>query len=320
MSNGRRNTKNDSESDGMMLFVLMAVALMIITGGLALEAILLYIPLKRLTRGNRGKGLAVFGIVIVVIGSVIFAYQVFTGDAAIAYLERLTSVSWIMIGCGGGIYFVGLLAAWAYETKRTKLHLSINDLAKAGAFSQTEINQARSNSKIIGISSIDIVNMIYLENHVNALAVVESGGMPRGNCPNSIFMHPGEECYASFSGMDLFKDVFGTRYAVQGGTVYFRVSNNITLAPRSYTAMSMPTKELQQQDSGHLLITNQRIHFQGSTLNIDFLYEEIEGLTEYTDGFQIHFSGKKERQIFRSGKIDSELAAALIRKLVMSRS
>lgn len=101
-----------------------------------------------------------------------------------------------------------------------------------------------------------------------------------------------------------------------GGAVYWRVADGITLRPSTYSAKSIPVRELKQLDSGLLAVTSQRVIFQGETYRLDFPLSKIEGLSHYADGLQIQTAGKSKRQMFSLSSVDARLATALITKLV----
>jgi hypothetical protein len=303
--------KNDADSAAAAIILVAAIA--IISLGISFVAKILYLPFKK-QPNDPGKILGVLGIGAILVGAGLLAYQILPATAEDSLPSRTSWTGWLPLFSGLAIYLFALSLSRDYQMRVLGMRREVQALAADGRLT-AEAAECIGRDRALPTSAWQAA--LYDARQVQTLAAIEQGRLPTSLPPDGIFLNQGEYCHASFTSVVLYEDVVGTQHSVAGGAVYWRVADGITLRPSTYSAKSMPVAELKQRDSGLLVVTSQRVIFQGETCHLDFLMSKIEGLSHYADGFQIQTAGKSKRQIFSLSSVDVRLVTALITKLVV---
>ncbi len=316
---GKRNGGSDA---AVVLLALAALAVVVSMG-----AVVLYLPLRKYSSRNPGRGLGVLGIAIIAVGLGILIYQSSSNRAEVSETPSAVSSSpsdiswagWLPLAGGLAVYTLGLVVGSGYHTRLLAANGEIENLVNCEGLTEDQMRQAAlriCESRSLPVSEVQ--SAIANSSRVLILRSVEnSPTLPTAPPPEGVFLKPGEQCHVAFSSVSFHEDVFGTRRTTAGGAVYWRVADGVTLRPSAYSSQSMPTSELRQVDSGCLLITNSRVIFQGRRYRKDTPLSKIEGLSQYDNGFQIQTSGKSKREVFSMSPTEVRLAMALISRLVV---
>lgn len=307
--------RRDSSSEAfVVLFALVALAAVLSFG-----AALLYFPLRKYPHNNPGKGLGVFGIVIIFVGLGVLVYQ--ASSAAGIDSEQSSNVTWAawIPACVGLVVYL-LALAWAgnYQSDVLAATDEIEALVLNKSVSESQLLDAAQQicRKRLLLKS-DIHGALSRASRNRSVQMIENGGeLPTTSPPEGVFLGPGERCHAGFSRVEYYEDVFGTERSTAGGALYWKVADGITLRPTAYSGRSMPVSELRRMDLGSLVISDRRVIFQGNRYVKEIALDGILGLSPYENGFQIQTSGKSKREVFSMPALDVRLATILISRLV----
>lgn len=128
-----------------------------------------------------------------------------------------------------------------------------------------------------------------------------------------IILKPGEIVYSA-PHVALMKEV-AVREMRGGSTgVSIRVAKGVTYRVGQMRARSVVVgTELQVQDTGHLVVTNQRAVFVGQKRTLEFRYDKLIGMEQFKDGLRLNVSNRQLASLFRfAGGTSPSITAALI--------
>ena len=309
-----RKSQNDLDPT-VVLFLLLAVVVII-----SLGAALLYLPLKKYSNRTPGKIVAVMGIVIVLAGSLTTGYHfLLVNENDMSRRPEVPWIGWWLLAGGLALYVTGLATASSYRARVSGAKREIAELIANENLSEPQlVETAQKICQNRALPPSEMQEAISYGSQARALKVIENDHvLPMASPPIGVFLKLGEQCHASFATVLLYEDVVGTQRSTAGGAVYVRLGKGITLRPAAYSGKSMPVAELKQVDAGTLVITNSRVIFQGQRYRFDIPMRSIEGLSPYSDGFQIQTVGKSKRQVFSMSPVEVRLASTVICKLVI---
>ncbi len=164
----------------------------------------------------------------------------------------------------------------------------------------------------IGVDLTDIIDRNFELFEELAIARINSGRLPV-TASGPIITKPGEIAYAA-TPVALMKEVAirETRGGTQGVSV--RVMKGVTYRVGQIRARSVVVgTEWQVQDTGQLVVTNQRAVFVGQKRTLEFLFTKLVGMEQFADGLRLSVSNRQLASMFRFPPRSSpSITAALI--------
>ncbi|KAF2413490.1 hypothetical protein B1729_09325 [Microbacterium sp. B35-04] len=161
----------------------------------------------------------------------------------------------------------------------------------------------------VDIQGLPTRNMAVFEELV--IAGLNDGRLPVVDVP--IMLKPGEVGRATFS-VALMKEVAVRE--MRGGShgVSIRVAKGVSYRVGQARARSVVVgTQMQVQDTGVLTITNQRAVFTGQKRTLEFRYDKLVGMEQFTDGLRLNVSNRQLASLFKFAATSSPaIAAALI--------
>jgi hypothetical protein len=136
------------------------------------------------------------------------------------------------------------------------------------------------------------------------VAETRDGRIPTCRTPDGVFLKANETCHLYVQGVEVYEDKSVRQYSATGGSVSYRATKRSTVRSSHYQGQSYQVARLQSADNGLLLVTNERILFQGTTTTREGPLKSIVGVARYEDewsgakGLQIQRIGKSRREVF----------------------
>lgn len=173
-----------------------------------------------------------------------------------------------------------------------------------------EEDHLHSLGQLMGTPVQSIVTKNYQLFEEIAIAGINDGRFPELSHPQ-IMVKKGETAYASFNA-SLMKEMVirefrGGTQSVSvpiGGGVRYRVGG---MRGRSVVVGT----EMVAQDSGVFVVTSQRAVFMGQSKTLEFRYDKLLGLEQFTDGLRLNVSNRQTASLLKIPQGPS-VAAALI--------
>ncbi|AZS37545.1 hypothetical protein CVS47_02182 [Microbacterium lemovicicum] len=143
------------------------------------------------------------------------------------------------------------------------------------------------------------------------IAGLNDGRLPTVDAP--VMLKSGETARATF-GVALMKEV--TVREMRGGShgVSIRVAKGVSYRVGAARAKSVVVgTQMQVQDVGVLTVTNQRAIFTGDKRTLEFRYDKLVGMEQFSDGLRLNVSNRQLASLFRfSASSSPAIAAAFI--------
>lgn len=138
-------------------------------------------------------------------------------------------------------------------------------------------------------------------------------GRPPVDAHPSVILKRGETAYASF-GASLMKEVAQREMRGGGSSVSIPLGFGIRYRTGTARAHSVVIgTQLVADDAGVLTVTSQRAIFSGQKKTLEFRYDRLVALQQYTDGLRLGVTNRQAASLFRFAPGQSPtIAAALI--------
>lgn len=191
------------------------------------------------------------------------------------------------------------------------LAIAIRDVVDDDVLTETEERELfrLADALDLDIQTLAVRDMAVFEELV--IAGLNDGRLPTVDA--AVMLKPGEIARATFSAA-LMKEVAVRE--MRGGShgVSIRVAKGVSYRVGAARAKSVVVgTQMQVQDVGVLTVTNQRAIFTGDKRTLEFRYDKLVGMEQFSDGLRLSVSNRQLASLFRfSASSSPAIAAALI--------
>lgn len=192
------------------------------------------------------------------------------------------------------------------------LKVAIRDVIEDDVMTAEEESHLHVLGNMLGISFAGIAERDHALMEEVVIAGINNGRFPA--CPNtSLRIKPGEEARGEFIA-DLMKEVAIREFRGGSSSVSVPIGMGMRYRVGGVRGRSVVVgTEQVAQDSGILVVTSDRAVFMGTKKTLEFRFDRLVGLEQYTDGLRLNVSNRQTASVFkfRPG-FSPSIAAALI--------
>lgn len=189
---------------------------------------------------------------------------------------------------------------------------AVEDVSKDDILTKAEEDHLEKLAEALGVNMQTVLNSSPAALEQLIVCRINDGRPPVLPQP-SIILKRNETAYASFAA-SLMKEVAQREMRGGGSSVSIPIGFGVRYRTGTARARSVVVgTQLVAEDAGELTVTSQRALFSGHKKTLEFRYDRLVALHQYTDGLRLGVTNRQAASLFRFGPGQSPtIAAALI--------